>query len=290
MNKQLREYRKQQLVYNRKYLEDYLKASTDNPKYLNNKESIILPFLEHFEKEKISADRIQYDQILTYVRKLRRKKKETLRIALVDFFSHTSKTKKIAFDPRKLDTSLKELQQELHDDKRDAKALLPEAIIEIRNTLRHKNKYQLLFTFEMFYTHGVTLDEIEQFGADCYSKAKGIFTFIPTEKTKKGRIKLSESIVQLIKEQPDLLKQKERAAYLAHIKGINDNVDLGIRDKIVSKDIEKTRNKFFPTCPKCEKKFPNSAEFWALVEFEEDTYKKHWIYCKDCAVEIQKGA
>jgi len=286
MDKRSREYRIAQLVYNRKYLEDYLKSNTDDPDYLNNKESIILPFLEHFDKEKISADKIQYDRILIYVRKLRRKKKETLRIALVDFFRHTAKTTKIAFDPRKLDTSLKELQQELHDDKRDAKALLPEDIVEVRNTLKHKNKYQLLFTFEMFYTHGVTLDEIEQFGADCYSKTKSTFAFTPRDKKKKGQIKLSESIVQLIKEHPNLLKQKERATYLAHIKGINDNVDLGTRDKIVSKDIEKTRDDFFPTCPRCREKFPNSAEFWALVEFKEDTYRKHWIYCKDCAAEM----
>ncbi len=289
MNKRSREYRIPQLVYNRKYLEEYLKANTDDPKYLNNKESIILPFLEYFEKEKISADKIQYDQILTYARKLRRKKKETLRIALVDFFRHIAKTTKIAFNLRKLDASLKELQQELHDDKRDAKALLLEDIVEVRNTLKHKNKYQLLFTFEMFYTYGVTLDEIEQFGADCYSKTKSTFTFIPTDKTKKGQIKLSESIVQLIREHPDLLKQKGRATYLTHINGINDNVDLSTRDKIVSKDIETTRNGFFPTCPKCGEKFPNSAEFWALVEFEEDIYKKHWIYCKDCAAKIQEG-
>ncbi len=57
MDTRLREYRITQLVYNRKYLEEYLKSNTDDRDYLNNKESIILPFLEYFDGEKISADK-----------------------------------------------------------------------------------------------------------------------------------------------------------------------------------------------------------------------------------------
>jgi hypothetical protein len=67
MNKNTYEYRINQLATNRKYLENY---RVSNPKYVNNKMSIIFPFLEYLEKEKISADKIQIDQIVTYVRTL----------------------------------------------------------------------------------------------------------------------------------------------------------------------------------------------------------------------------
>ncbi|MBE0670082.1 MAG: hypothetical protein IH588_05810 [Anaerolineales bacterium] len=286
MNKRSREYRITQLVHNRKYLEGYLKSSEDDPDYLDNKLSIVLPFLEYFDKEKLDANKIQLDQILIYSRTLNRKKDETFRLALLDFFVYVTTVARISFETEKLDLSLKELQQELRDEKRDAQVLQVEDVIKIRNVLTAKEHYKLKFTFEMFYVYGITLDEIEQFGSDHYSKHESVFMF--TSKSKRKRIRLDESITELIEVHPDLLEAKGRTTYSGYMQDIGSTVKLQDRDKIIWKDIDRTRKEYFPTCSRCKQKYPNSAEFWALIEFEEDTHKKHWIYCKDCADEMRE--
>lgn len=290
MNKQSYEYRIPRIIYSRDYLENYLKSNANDLTYLNNKKSIIVPFLEHFDKEKIEADKIQVDQIINYARKLDRKKDEVLRIALVDFFASIAKTTTIAFDPEKLDVSLKELQQELQEDKRDAKALSVEEVFKIRNKLAAKDKYKLVFTFEVFYIHGVSLSEIVQLGPKRYSSKNHTFSFLTDEKKEKT-IKLNENIVQLIEKHPDLLNKKTRSNYFDYIQKINDILQFKDEDrgKIILGDIKETRNALFPTCPRCNEKYPNSAEFWALVEFNEDTRKTHWLYCKDCATIMREG-
>lgn len=285
MNKRSREYRRRQLVYNGKYLEEYLKT---NPRYINNKESIILPFLEHLEKDKLSADKIQIKQILAYLETLTRKKEETLRIALVEFFKTVVKTAKIEFDTEKLDDVLRKLQQESLDEERKAKTLTTEDVVKIRNELAAKNHYKILFAFEMFYIHGLTLGDVEQFDANNYSQFENIFRF--KSKGKKKEIKLGLVITNLINKHPDLLDAKGRTTYSTYMQDISSTVKFQDRDKIIWKDIDETRKQYFPTCPNCKQKYPNSAEYWALIEIAEDVRRTHWIYCKDCATEIQGKA
>lgn len=285
MNKRSREYRRKQLIYNGQYLEEYLKT---NPKYSNNKESIVLPFLEHLEKEGLSTIKIQLDQILVYAKTLPHKKNNTLRIALVEFFTNVAKTTKIELNPERLDDTLRKLQQESYNEERKAKVLTVENVVKIRNELSAKNNYKILFAFEMFYIHGLTLGDVEQFDRSHYSQNENIFRF--KSKGKQKETKLSIVITNLINKHPDLLNAKGRTTYSNYMQDISSTVKFQDRDKIIQKDIEKTRNKYFPTCPKCEQKFPNSAEFWALVEFEEDIHKTHWIYCRDCAAEMREKA
>ena len=283
MNKRSREYRKRQLIYNGTYLEEYLKT---NPKYLNNKESIVLRFLEHFEKRQLSADKIQIDQIVAYVKTLPRKIDETLRIALVELFGTVAKTTKNGLDVKRLDNVLKELQRESLDKKRKAKTLTTEDVIKIRNDLVSKNYYKLLIAFELFYIHGLTLDDVEQFDGNHYSRHENVFRF--KSKGKQKEMKLSTVATNLINKYTDLLDAKGRTTYSNYMQDISSTVKFQDRDKIIWKDIYKTREQYFPTCPNCKQKYPNSAEFWALIEFEEDTNKTHWIYCKECAAYMRE--
>ncbi len=136
--------------------------------------------------------------------------------------------------------------------------------------------------------HGIALSEIEQLNESTYSLPNHTFSFL-TEEKKEKTIKFNDSITQLIEKHPDLLEKRTSSNYFRYIQQISGIIQFKERDKIIWGDIKETRDTLFPTCPQCKEKYPNSAEFWALVEFEEDKNKKHWIYCKDCAAKIQKG-
>jgi hypothetical protein len=36
-------------------------------------------------------------------------------------------------------------------------------------------------------------------------------------------------------------------------------------------------------------KYPNTDEFWAMIQFEDDELKTKWLFCKKCAREMEKG-
>lgn len=236
--------------------------------------------LEYFDERDIEITNVEDADINKYATTQKQGKGTVFRGALVKFFA-------VVQAPRFHIDSFT-AQKSKDQVERKARILSVREIIKIRNKLTTKDAYKLLFAFEIFFTHGVTLDEIEQFGEDHYSVSENVFTFISKGKTKK--IKMSELIAELINKKSDLLKQKGRAKYSTYMQDISDIVQFEGRDKIIWGDIRATRDALFPTCPHCNEKYPNSAEFWALVEFEEDTNKTHWIYCKDCAAKMQKDA
>ncbi len=168
---------------------------------------------------------------------------------------------------------------------RPAKSLSILDVIKVRNELKKKKKYKLLFAFEMFYTHGVKLNEIEQFGDNSYSSSQNIFTFYTDERKKD--IRLSRFIAELIENHPDLLIPKRRGTYAISMQKLSTVIKFVDRDKVVLDDIEKTRENYFPTCPMCKEKYPNSDEFWALVQFEEDTCERGWLYCRNCTEKMR---
>ena len=277
------EYRAKQLKHNKKYALDFLALNADKP----DARPIILRFLEHIDEQGISAEKVKLSGAQDYIKEHDRKVNATYRLAFIDFFTTLTKTIEISIEITKLENFLRD-EEKKNTDKRIAQVLSVDEVIKIQKTLKEKGKYQWLFTFEMFYIHGLKLEEIEQLGQDNFSQEQGVFTF----KSEAGdeHLALDKTLTDLIKKHPKLLKPRKYRAYQDHIKHIIEKVMLPNRDKIIWSDVMATREKYFPTCAICKLQYPNTGEFWALIQYEGDTYQKKWFCCINCAEkEYEKG-
>jgi hypothetical protein len=96
---------------------------------------------------------------------------------------------------------------------------------------------------------------------------------------------LSQVIIKLLIDHDDLPNLRESAVQ-ENIKKIGKLVD---RDKLIWQDIIASRNEYFPTCTKCKQKYPNTDEFWALLEYKDDQSKTRWFLCRSCAQKQLNG-
>ena len=157
---------------------------------------------------------------------------------------------------------------------RQAIPLTISEVIQIRNKLQARNEYHLAFVFEVFFTYGITLDQFENIEKENFLLEENIFILSPSE----GYI-LSKIIVELLKAHNDLPNHKVRVTTQGHIRDIGSFIK---RDKLIWQDIIKTRTEYFPVCPDCQFRYPNTDEFWALLEYELDASKSRWLYCRKC--------
>ncbi len=285
------------LRLNKSYISAYLESLEEEIRNFVIKEisaiayrSEIIRFIEYFEQMGIGIDELieklpKTDEIERYVESKGVDADSVFRIALKGLFKEVNKTTNTNIGINIIDEAINKLPGK-KEPKRKARPLSINEIIEIRNNLLKDEKYQLLFTFEMFYAYGITLDDIETFGNDHYSLQKNEFTIPGKGKKQSRKIKLSKVLIELLDKHPELLEPKSRGLYS------NNRKEVGFyseREKFMWYDIIKTREFYFPACPKCKEKYPNSDEFWALVKYEIDKFEKKWFICRDCASKMVDG-
>lgn len=241
----------------------------------------VINVLEFFDKYEMGMEQVTIEDIKFYAEETSRDTDSLFKNALKRLLRLINSRNNALITENEID----ELEVRKKPPRKSSPLSIDE-IIDIRNSLSRKNEYKLLFTFEMFYTYGVTLGEIVRFGRETYSEKDHTFTV-----SQNRVIKLSKVIVDLVEENPELLERKGRGAFSGYRKDIGSfiNSEKNKREKFTWNDIQSTRETFFPTCPLCSEKYPNSGEFWVLVEYEYDEYKRKWLYCRDCALKIKGG-
>ena len=97
---------------------------------------------------------------------------------------------------------------------------------------------------------------------------------------------MGRSLTELIINHDDLPKAKIRWTLQEQIKQIGKLIE---RDKLIWQDIIATRKEHFPACPDCNEKYPNTDDFWVLLEYQFDESKMRWILCRACAKRRMEG-
>jgi len=274
--------RVENLVYNKKYFEFWRKNTTKTGDSYTQYESEIIRFIEYFEIQKKAVTQVVSEDINEYILTIKRSRVGyVFRASLIEFFNIIKE-----ISPTSIEVSFFS-NLKIKKIEREAKPLSIDDVLRIRNKLATNDTYYLLFAFEVFYVHGITISEVGQLNDSTYSLPNHTFSFL-TEEKKEKTIKFNDNIAQLIEDHPDLLEKRKSSNYFKYIRQISEVVQFKGRDKIIWGDIKETRDTLFLTCPQCKEKYPNSAEFWALIEFKEDINKTHWIYCKECADEMRE--
>lgn len=151
-------------------------------------------------------------------------------------------------------------------------------IIAFRNGLISSGNYRARFVFEMLYIHGIKWADIEQADWKNYAKKQGELNLVSQNRT----IVLDPLVISLLDKHSDLLDIKVKETYSSDLK----KASTAIGFKVTEGNIEKTRDKYFPRCQRCKTQYPNTSEYWALIECKEDAHHKKWLLCVSCAKEI----
>jgi len=147
-------------------------------------------------------------------------------------------------------------------------------VITFRNKLIADNDYKTLFVFEMLYVYGLKWKDFKSINLRNYLPKTGELLI-----KSKGTIQLTKNLRDLLISNPKILKSKSYgvlASYLRDASSIFEN-------RITETVIEETRKKYFPTCQCCNKQYPNTSEYWVLVECKEDMCHDKWLLCISCA-------
>lgn len=285
------------LRFNKSYVSAYLELLE---KDIQNKEkneatakvylSEILMFIEYFDQLGIGVKELlkklpNTNEIEEYTKSKGVDVDSVFKIALKGLFKEVNRTTNTNIENNTIDIAITKLPGK-KVPQRPSRPLSIDEIIKIRNKLQKNGKYLQLFTFEMFYAYGISLDEIETFGNSTYSSQNNEFSFFDKKENKNRIIKLSKAIIELVNKHPELLEVKSRIVYSNNRKAIGSIFE---DNKLLWHDIIDTREYYFPRCPKCEQKYPNSDEFWVLVKNDLDKFNKKWFYCRDCARKMVNG-
>lgn len=171
----------------------------------------------------------------------------------------------------------KKIAKKYEPDAKNVEAISLQDIIEFRNRLIFDNNYKTLFVFEMLYVHGVKWKDLSSISIKNYSALTG-----ELETKSSGTIKLGRRLQTLIDKHPDLLTPKDYTVLAGYLNAVSIKLKLNITET----GIEKTREVFFPACQRCKQKYPNTSDYWVLVECKEDAYHEKWILCISCANKI----
>lgn len=266
-------YNKQQFSM---YL-DYLEQSNLDSGSVKTYLSRITGFLKYLDRiEMTIEDLSSASQIIKYSKEENKELDYAFKAALKLFLSLAGKTTNIQITEQEIDKI--DFKKE---NVRQASPLSVQEIIEIRNKLRQQNNYQHSFIFEIFLAYGIELDQFQYITRDDFSLDDNIFH------SPSGDIQpLGKALAELLIKHEDIPESKVRGTLQGQIKQIGKLVK---RDKLIWQDIIETRREYFPTCPECSNKFPNTEDFWALLEYKFDESKTRWLLCRSCARKRTKG-
>lgn len=264
-----------ELQYNKAYFSAYLDYLENDSEHSSNSKRQYLSsmgrFLKYLEKTETPFGEITVEKIKNYSQD-KRKIGSVFCAAIKAFITSAKNISTVNLS----DDDINQLERKEKAD-RSALPLSVGEIIEIRRNLHSRGKYQLLFIFEVFLTYGITLDEFGKLRREDFSLDNLLFT-VSLGKT---RI-LSKAIVNLLRNHDDLPKTRSRGTVHSSIRKIGELIEIK-RDKLIWQDVATaTREKYFPACPECNDRYPNTDEFWALVEYQNDDDRVKWFLCRKC--------
>ena len=250
---------------------DYLEKSNLDSGSIKTYLSRITGFLKYLDAIEINIEDLSSEsQITKYAEEENKELDYAFKAALKLFLSLASQTTNIHISEQEIDKI--DFKKE---NARQASPLTIQEIIEIRNKLRQENNYHFSFVFEMFLTYGIELDQFQYIVREDFSLGEGIF-HSPSGDAKT----LGKALIELLISHEDLPEAKVRGTLQGQIKQIGNLVK---RDKLIWQDIIATRREYFPACPDCNEKFPNTDDFWALLEYKFDKSNMRWLLCRNCA-------
>lgn len=255
---------------NRLYVERFLKTKhRDQPSY----KSQIFRFVKHFND--VPIDQIGPEEIERYFSQpgLTPEHAEGI-IPILRFFLKLIPSQKANIAC--LTEIAKKKREEIKRNEEPITISLGD-VITFRNKLISERDYKTLFVFEMLYIYGVKWEDLENITTNSYSFSTG-----ELEVRSKGRIKLIESLRNVIDQYPEVLRPKKYSTLADYLHDASTDFEHSITETV----IETTRNKYFPVCQRCNCRYPNTSEYWALVECKEDAYHKKWLLCVSCANEV----
>lgn len=151
-------------------------------------------------------------------------------------------------------------------------------IYQIRDIIR---KYPaLLFTFEMTYSEGLSLDQLAQC-AESYNQNTRSFV-VKAKDNEEITMYMNYNIHQIIMSNLNILKPKGVNVHqkrFARIKELYEK-KTGQSKNISWDDVSATRRELFFKCSICEKLYENISEYWAVAKIVEDNSLR--IVCRSC--------
>jgi hypothetical protein len=250
---------------------DYLENSGLSPKSIKTYLSRITGFLLYLNEVGVNIEDLSStEHIVRYAETKDKELDFAFKASLKLFLLLANQTVKVQISEQEI-----EKMDFKRESVRSATPLDIQEIIEIRNKLRVENSYHFLFVFEMFLTHGIELDQFQHLEREQFSLKENVFRH-PSGDTKV----LGKMLTELLTFHEDLPEPRVPGTLQGYIKQIGTLVK---RDKLIWQDIIATRKEYFPTCPDCGDKYPNTEDFWVLLEHQFDESKTRWLLCRKCA-------
>lgn len=240
--------------------------------------STIRQIYAHFNQEDIND--ISFEEISTYVSNFTNLRTKTNKVNhLKGFFQYLMNELNVSFtfDIPTLQ-QLAATQEELrNDDRRTAIPFTFKEIIALRKLLIEKERFALLFTFEMVYQYGLQLQELTEVYQKNYD------TNTRTLQIGKNRsIQLNDNLHSYIIKYDLIPMRKYRTSAFSYRLSEISEIAKSFRSvEVLHKDIYQTHKHHFLPCPSCQTPTENNPSLWVILEFEEDN--SQWLVCKECA-------
>lgn len=251
---------------NRRHVEKFLKTKYGSSANYKSQIFIFVEYLNH-----VSVDDISLSDIKNY---LSQQKKPGQVVNIIRYL-----TPFLELIPSQISniTLLKDIAKKTQKKVENKEPISLEDVITFRNKLILDDDQKTLFVFEMLYVYGVKWKDFKNITEKDYSPLTGEL------KTKsKGTIKLTDNLRDLLKNHPEVLSPKPYSVLASYLRDASVIFGQSITETV----IEATRNKYFPVCQRCNCQYPNSSEYWALVECKEDKRHIRWLICVSCASEV----
>ncbi|GIP38445.1 hypothetical protein J31TS4_17250 [Paenibacillus sp. J31TS4] len=197
--------------------------------------------------------------------------------SFIRFFKHIQEMDNVSFS---FDPDLLKIFKFVKEDlikSRQAKPLKVSEITRIRHLL--KDDDLKLFSFELAYEYGSTLEELAEISPEHYDQRLNLLLL-------GGRpIQVTNSLSSLIERSPRILIKRSKESFSDYFRQIGERAKQeGIFDQrgLTWLDIKATREQNFIRCSECGNSYENSANYWVLAQYSYDESENKWLICKSC--------
>lgn len=255
---------------NKKYVEKFLSSEHGGePNYISQ----TFRFVKYFNDKLIDIDQLTPDEIDDYFSNINSKPAHIVNIArFLSFFLNLlpEQDANIAL--------LTKIAQEKQKEISNKEPISIHDLITFRNKLIAEKDYKTLFIFEMLYVYGLKWKDLENITEQSYSPTTG-----ELKVKSKGKILLTADLKILLKSHAsDILIPQKYETLSKYLRDASNTIGYSITETV----IEETRKRYFPICQRCNTKYPNTSDYWALVKCKDDAYHNNWLICVSCAREI----
>ncbi|WP_126425181.1 hypothetical protein [Brevibacillus marinus] len=256
--------------YYKKFI-DYLVLEKKSEGTITQYSNVVINFLETFLDRDVTN--ILFSEINDFLKRFKNPNNYNKNVyAISSFYNFLSNKNTLSFDL----SQLKNLTFRKEDVRKEAtrlpNPLTIKQIVQLRELLRLTGDYKKTYSFEMVYTYGLELGELEQCTEQNYDISTRTFTL------DSKKITVNETIHNLITRHPNLLKVVSANAHQYRFQEMGKLIGREIKWQ----DINATRKRNFFVCPICQNDYENTPDHWVIVKYDNDDTK--WIVCRSCGL------